>query len=99
MVRSLEPPPADLLPDASWIIGPPGKTEAEEARLLAETGTTHLVARNSGGSAGWAKIAAAGAAGLPVIMIARPQPAAQNVLETVPEVLAWLDGLQTGRGG
>ncbi len=99
VVRSLEPPPADLLPDASWIIGPPGKTEAEEARLLAETGTTHLVARNSGGSAGWAKIAAAGAAGLPVIMIARPQPAAQNVLETVPEVLAWLDGLQTGRGG
>ena len=99
VVRTLEAPPDDLLPDAHWIIGPPGKTEAEEARLLAETRTTHLVARNSGGSAGWAKIAAAGAARLPVIMIARPEPAAQNVLETVPEVLAWLKGLQTERGG
>lgn len=99
VVRTLEAPPDDLLPDAHWIIGPPGKTEAEEARLLAKTRTTHLVARNSGGSAGRAKIAAAGAAGLPVIVIARPEPAAQNVLETVPEVLAWLKGLQAGRGG
>lgn len=99
VVRTLEAPPDDLLPDAHWIIGPPGKTKAEEASLLAETRTTHLVARNSGGSAGWTKIAAATAAGLPVIMVARPAVPAQQVAETIPEVLGWLDRVESGRGG
>jgi len=99
VVRTLEAPPDGLLPDARWIIGPPGQSEAEEARLLAETRTTHLVARNSGGSAGWAKIAAAAATGLPVIMVTRPATPRRQVAETIPEVLGWLDGLQAGRGG
>ncbi|MDF1736938.1 MAG: precorrin-6A/cobalt-precorrin-6A reductase [Minwuia sp.] len=93
VVRSLEPPPDDLLPDARWIIAPPGQSVREEARLLAETGATHLVARNSGGSAGWPKIGAAGRAGLPTIMVSRPATPAQQVLETIPEVLAWLERL------
>lgn len=99
VVRTLEAPPDGLLPDARWIIGPPGQSREEEARLLTETRTTHLVARNSGGDVGWAKIAAAAEAGLPVIMVTRPATPTQQVSETIPEVLAWLDGLQTGRGG
>ncbi len=74
MVRTLQAPPDGLLPDARWIIAPPGTSPEEEGRLLAETRTTHLVARNSGGDAGWAKIAAAAQTGLPVIMVARPEP-------------------------
>lgn len=99
VVRSLEAPPDGLLPDARWIIGPPGQSLEEEADLLAETRTTHLVARNSGGSAGWAKIAAATAAGLPVIMVTRPAVPAQRVAETIPEVLGWLDRVESDRGG
>lgn len=99
VVRTLQAPPDGLLPDARWIIAPPGESVDEEAHLLAETRTTHLIARNSGGSAGWAKIAAAAAADLPVIMVTRPATPTQQAAETIPEVLAWLDGLQTGRGG
>lgn len=99
VVRSLETPPDGLLPDARWIIGPPGQSLEEEADLLGETRTTHLVARNSGGSAGWAKIAAAAVAGLPVIMVTRPAVLPQQVAGTIPEVLAWLDGVKSGRGG
>lgn len=99
VVRTLQAPPDGLLPDARWIIAPPGTSPEEEGRLLAETRTTHLVARNSGGDAGWAKIAAAAQTGLPVIMVARPASPTPQVAQTIPEVLAWLYGLQTGRGG
>lgn len=46
--------------------------EAEETRLLRDHRIDLLISKNSGGPATYAKIAAARALGLPVVMIARP---------------------------
>jgi len=97
LVRSLEGPPPGLLPGARWVIAPPGRTSADEAHLFARAGVTHLVARNSGGAAGWPKIAAAASTGLPTIMVRRPVPGPGPVLETVQDVLAWLQSRLAGK--
>ncbi len=64
--------PANRLPFADYtaVVGKPGDKEAEAA-LLRQHRITHLICRNSGGAAGYAKIAAAREAGLPVIIIER----------------------------
>ena len=49
-----------------------------------------LVSKNSGGEATRAKIDAARALGLPVIMLRRPATAARTVVFTLSDALAWL---------
>ena len=49
-----------------------------------------IVSKNSGGGATYAKIAAARGLGLPVIMIARPDKPAGQVVHTPEEAVAWL---------
>jgi len=72
LVRMVDPPQTPLpLPDHDLVLGLPGKTADEEAGLLAENRITHIVCRNSGGDGAYAKIEAARALNLPVIMIAR----------------------------
>jgi precorrin-6A/cobalt-precorrin-6A reductase len=53
-------------------------------------GIEWIVARNSGGSGAYAKIDAARALGLPVIMVARPQLPKRLLVESVAEVMQWL---------
>lgn len=72
VARALENPAADSgitfinsLPQSDW--------EAEAA-LLTSHGITHLVAKNSGGVSSQAKLIAARALNLPVLMLARPDP-------------------------
>ena len=67
MVDRPETPPA--LPDHTLVFGRPGDTAAVEAVLLLTHRITHIVCRNSGGPAAYAKIEAARKLGLPVIMI------------------------------
>ena len=65
----------------------------DELRLLAEHHIGLMVAKNSGGDATYAKIAAARQMGLPVIMIERPQIALDPqspALASVAEVVAWV---------
>jgi precorrin-6A/cobalt-precorrin-6A reductase len=50
-----------------------------------------MVARNSGGAGAHAKIGAARELGLPVVMIGRPMLPARTRVESVEEVLAWLN--------
>ena len=50
-----------------------------------------VVAKNSGGSSTYGKIAAARALGLPVVMLKRPALPEVESAETVDEVLTWLD--------
>lgn len=66
-------PPDDPLPfmDATLILGKAQTSWEAEQNLLQTHGITHLVARNSGGEAGYGKIIAARRLGLPVIMIGR----------------------------
>jgi precorrin-6A/cobalt-precorrin-6A reductase len=64
-----------------------------ELRLLANEKIETVVSKNSGGTATYAKIEAARALGLPVIMIARPHKPAGEVMADVEACVAWLHGL------
>ncbi len=65
-------------------------TEAGDTALLRQHRITHVVAKNSGGSGAEAKLSAARALGLPVILIDRPIIPARSTVGGVDEVLQWL---------
>ena len=72
IVRMVDPPNAPLpLPDYELVIGMPGNAEAEAA-MLTRHGVTHIVCRNSGGDGAYAKLEAARAMAVAVLMIAMP---------------------------
>lgn len=77
VVRMVDEPEATL-PFKSFTIelGKPGDV-AHETHLLEAHHITHIVCRNSGGSGAYAKIEAARALNLPVIIIEPPQPLAE----------------------
>lgn len=73
VIRCIEPPDADLPP--GWRLlreRPPFNLEAETALIRAH-GISHLVSKNAGGLPLQAKLLAARALAIPVIMIARPE--------------------------
>lgn len=85
-VRSVEDDGAD--PRFNRIVGSP-ETVDEERRLLMQHRISDLVCRNSGGGAGYTKIEAARTLGLPVLMIARPQPPSGASATTAAEAVRW----------
>ena len=91
VVRMIDPPSAR--PPGNWVVitGKPSASADEEAALFSAHGISHLVCRNSGGTAGYAKIAAARDLGLPVVMIEQPELVDGDALGTTDEVLAWLE--------
>lgn len=102
LVRSVEAPAPGLLPPGTRCIAARGPfAEADERRLLAEEGVEVLVTKNSGGTATAAKLAAARALGVPVVMVARPPPSGAAAVPDAAGALAWLrHGAVSGwRGG
>jgi len=91
IARMIEAPdPGDLPHDAEVILQRgPYELDAEVALMQARRVET-LVAKNSGGQATYAKIAAARQLGLPVIMIDRPQKPAMLAVASVDTVCSWL---------
>lgn len=88
VLRSIDP--AGPVPDHfTKITAAPLESEAEETALMHNHRITHLVARDSGG-VGNAKIAAARAAGVAVILIERPEQPPCDHVASVPEAVAWL---------
>ena len=72
VVRMIDQPDTPLeLPDHTLVLGRPGDTAAVETMMLIAHSITHIVCRNSGGKAAYAKIEAARQLGLLVIMIGR----------------------------
>jgi precorrin-6A/cobalt-precorrin-6A reductase len=71
---------------------------ATDAALLHDHAITHIVAKNAGGTGAEAKLTAARARGLPVILIDRPALPARKVVATIAEVMAWLGHADTERG-
>jgi precorrin-6A/cobalt-precorrin-6A reductase len=63
---------------------------------MAKHGITHVVAKNAGGLAARAKIDAARALGLPVVMIARPAIPDRPKVATTDEVMDWLAHARLG---
>ena len=84
-------PPEGALPFAADVIVSRGPfTLQSELEMMRSRGIAWIVARNSGGDGARAKIDAARALGLPVIMISRPQLAERLRVESVAEVMQWL---------
>jgi precorrin-6A/cobalt-precorrin-6A reductase len=92
LVRSFEPPPQPLpLADHELIIARPPFTAAAEQALMAAHRIEALVTKNAGGPLS-AKLDAARALALPVVMIRRPEPAADEA-DLCPDVESALERL------
>lgn len=88
VVRMIDAP-ADRLPLAAYdlVVARPGSEPEEESRLFEYHRIGHVVCRNSGGNGARAKLDAARALGLDVVMVRRPEPPAGETFPTV-ETLA-----------
>ena len=90
LVRLFEPPAEPLpLAGAGVVVARPPFTVAGETALLRAHAIEVLVSKQSGGAAR-AKLAAAAALGLPVVMIARPAKPAGERAADVDGALTWL---------
>jgi precorrin-6A/cobalt-precorrin-6A reductase len=94
VLRSIEPPGPLPLADATVVLARgPFDVEAER-ELLVRHGVQAVVTRNSGGTGAAAKLAAARALGLPVVLVRRPAPPSGAALVgTVDEAAAWVHAL------
>ncbi len=88
VIRSVDPvtPPLKL-PDQEAILATGPFKEADEAALLTSRKIDVIIAKNSGGSATYGKIAAARRLGIEVIMVERRKPADVPTVGTCDEAL------------
>jgi precorrin-6A/cobalt-precorrin-6A reductase len=92
LARVIEAPdPADLPPDLRVLRARGPFDRVAEERLLTGEKIEILVSKNAGGMATYAKIEAARALSLPVIMIDRPHKPAGHVVGNAGEAVAWLE--------
>ncbi|AZL59634.1 cobalt-precorrin-6A reductase [Tabrizicola piscis] len=91
LLRLVDPPTTPLpLPQAQVVVARGPFDVAGDTALLQSHATQVVVAKNAGGKGAVAKIAAARALGLPVLMIDRPQIPPRPVARSVKDVMAWL---------
>lgn len=92
LARVIElPDPVGLPPDLRIVRARGPFDRAAEERLLLDEKIEILVSKNAGGTATYAKIEAARALGLPVVMIARPHKPAGHAVKSAGEAVAWLE--------
>jgi precorrin-6A/cobalt-precorrin-6A reductase len=95
LIRTVDPPDGPVPPRMTLLLDRGPYTVGSESALMREHGIGLLVTKNSGGPMTAAKLAAARALGVQVVMVARPPlPPGSVVVATVPEALSWL-----GAGG
>ena len=82
-----------LPPDMKVLLARGPFDAASEAALLDDENIEVVVSKNSGGSAAFAKIAAARERGLVVVMIARPHKPRGELMPNPVDAMAWLDRL------
>ena len=92
LIRSVDPiePPLPV-PRAHYLVARGPFSEGDEHALLKRHRIECVVAKNSGGSATYGKIAAARALGAAVIMLRRPALPDVPAAETVQDAVGWLD--------
>jgi len=91
LVRSIEPITDRQLDDAVYVEARGPFREEDERVLMEAHRIDTVVARNSGGEAGYAKIAAARMLGVDVILIRRPGLPEAPTVATVDEAMAFVD--------
>lgn len=90
LLRLVDEPQDIPLPDVDVVVARGPFTVREDIDLMTRHGTELVVSKNAGGSGARAKIDAARALGLPVLMIDRPDLPARRECATPEEVLDWL---------
>lgn len=99
LLRLVDPPEGALpLPQTTVVIARGPFDAAADADLMRMNGITHIVAKNAGGAGAEAKLTAARALHLPVILIDRPALPPRRVAATIEEVMRWLSHSGTERG-
>jgi precorrin-6A/cobalt-precorrin-6A reductase len=98
LVRSVEPI-ADPPPNVTAILGRGPFDVESETKLLRRHKIDVIISKASGGQATYAKILAARAMGIPVVMLRRPPPPGGAMVGEVPAAVAWLDQLLLARRG
>jgi precorrin-6A/cobalt-precorrin-6A reductase len=92
LIRSVDPvDPPLALPHVDYITARGPFDEEAERALMEHQRIALVVSKNSGGPASYGKIAAARTLGLPVVMLQRPALPDAPGVETIDDVLAWLD--------
>lgn len=90
LVRSIDPPDAAIaLPDHRLILARGPFTVDEETALMRDENIDTLVTKNSGGKATAAKLAAARALNIEVIMVERPKSPDVPAFESLDAITAW----------
>lgn len=91
LIRMIEPPSAEAAVPQGLILLKRGPfTEAEERSLLVQYDIAAIVSKNSGGDATDAKLQAARALEIPVVMVQRPQMPEGETVTTVEDALLWI---------
>lgn len=93
LVRLIEPPAAQLPFADEVILGRGPFTFEEERGIIEAYAIDLLVTKESGGAATAAKLAAARAAGISVVMLRRPRAPAGAGVECVEDAVRWLEEL------
>jgi precorrin-6A/cobalt-precorrin-6A reductase len=88
VARAIEAPGFELPAGWTLVLGRPPFTLEAEMTLMREEGVSVLVTKNAGGEATRAKLDAARALGLPVVMVARPGKPDAETAGTVEEMVA-----------
>jgi precorrin-6A/cobalt-precorrin-6A reductase len=96
LLRLVDHPAALPLPQTTALIARGPFTLQGDLDLLQSHRITHIVAKNAGGSGARAKLDAARALSLPVILINRPFVPDRPKVDSVPQVLAWLHRANLG---
>lgn len=92
LLRLVDPPESPLpLPNTTVILARGPFTETGDIALMQTHKITHIVAKNAGGKGAQAKLGAARALGLALIMIERPALPPRQIARTVSDVMDWID--------
>jgi precorrin-6A/cobalt-precorrin-6A reductase len=92
IVRTIDPPDAiNALPAHRLILARGPFSLEQEVALMRAENVDVLVTKNSGGAATEAKIEAARALGIEVIIVERPAPEAVPTFDTIDGILAWIE--------
>ena len=92
--RQIDPPDREFpFENGEFLIGRPPFSVAQEIALFRKLNIDWLVVKNAGGAASFSKLAAARQLGIPVVMVARPEPSGDNIVQTVDQAVAWIRAL------
>jgi precorrin-6A/cobalt-precorrin-6A reductase len=90
VLRAVDPPGTLPLGEVDVVLDRGPFAVESEIALLRHHGVDAIVARNSGGRASAAKLAAARALRIPVVMVRRPPAPSGEQVGTVDEAIAWV---------